>query len=300
MESYGTGNGSWFRPPMYTAFGTLTWITPYGLMLVLALSGCWFYARQRALVFGLDVSHVNLAVPLIFAVSLLGAEILSIISPHDTQFAGEVFQTHSRYRLFGLLLIGIPALYIYARVAKLSFLNLLDLFALPVLLWLALVRIGCFLAGCCWGDLTMEYPGMVAIGDPQLSLQVLTLPWLSGDWLPYTVSFPSDSLAFQQHLALGLIDPSASSSLPVHPSQLYELVLLVVLLFVLQRVEIIRMSAGMLALLALSGYSVLRFIVEFLRADNVLVLDKLTLNQLICITLSFFCIACIPIVKRAV
>jgi len=34
--------------------------------------------------------------------------------------------------------------------------------------------------------------------------------------------------------------------------------------------------------------------------QNVLVLDILTFNQLICMALLVFCIACIPIIKRAV
>ena len=285
---------------MYPAFGSLTWITPYGLMLVVALFGCWFYARQRARVFGVDVSHVDLAIPLIFAVSLLGAEILSVISPRDMEFAGGNFQTHTRFRLFGLMLIGIPALYIYSRLAKQSFVRLLDLFALPVLLWLALIRIGCFMAGCCWGDLTWTYPAMSGIDDPRLSLQVLTLPWLSGEWLLFAVSFPTQSLAHQQHLALGLIDAGATSSLPVHPAQLYELVLLAVLLVVLRRVEIKQMTTGMLALFALAGYSMLRFFVEFLRADNALILGSLTFHQLICIALLLGSMACIPIIKRVI
>jgi len=283
---------------MYSAFESLAWITPYGLMLGVALSGCWLYARRRVLVFGMDVSHVDLAVPLVFGVSLLGAGILTFISPRDTEFAGQIFQTHTRFRLFGLLLIGTPTLFILSRLSKLSFRKLLDLFALPVLLWLALIRVGCFMAGCCWGDLTQEYPGMMAIEDPRLSLQVLTVPWLTGDWLPYVVSFPAESLVFQQHLALNLIDPDAITSLPVHPVQLYEPVLIVLLLVTLQRVEGRQMPTGMLALLALGGYSILRFFIEFVRADNALVLDNLTFHQLICVVLLLVCIVSIPIIKR--
>jgi phosphatidylglycerol:prolipoprotein diacylglycerol transferase len=283
---------------MYPAFGSLTWITPYGLMLVVALFSCWLYARRRALVFGLDVSHVDLAVPLVFAVSLLGAEFLSIISPRDTEFAGQVLQSHSRFRLFGLLLIGVPALFAFSRLTNISFRVLLDLFALPVLLWLALIRVGCFMAGCCWGDLTQEYPGMAAIEDPQLSLQVLTLPWFSGDWIPYAVSFPPESLAYQQHLAFGLIEPGNTSSLPVHPTQLYELVLIVLLLVVLRHVECRQVPAGMLALLALGGYSMLRFFIEFLRADNPLMLGSLSFHQLISIALLLACTASTPFTRR--
>lgn len=282
---------------MYPAFGTVSWITPYGLMLVVALFSCWLYARRRALVFGVGVSHVDLAVPLVFAISLLGAEVLALINPRDTWFAGEMLQAHARFRLFGLLLIGLPVLYGYSRLANLSFKRLLDLFALPVLLWLALVRVGCFLAGCCWGDLDREYAAVAAL-DPQLSLQILTLPWLSGDGLPFPVSFPADSLAHQQHLALALIGSGAEASLPVHPTQLYELVLLLMLLYFLTRMEIQVRQDGILALIALGSYGILRFLIEFLRADNSLVMGSLTFQQLICVALLLVCVSCIPVIKR--
>jgi phosphatidylglycerol:prolipoprotein diacylglycerol transferase len=284
---------------VHATFDTLIWITPYGLMLVVALLGGWLYARQRVKAAGLDVSHADLAVPLVFIASLLGARLLTLIIPGDAEFAGELYQAHSRFRLFGLFFAGVPALFVYSRLARLSFRGLLDLFALPVVLWLALLRFGCFMAGCCWGDLTQEHAGLGSIADPRLADQLLTLPWLTGDWLITAVNFPAESLAYQQHLALGLIEPGASSSLSVHPTQLYELLLLVLLLVVLRRVESRWTSPGMVALVTLCAYAALRFIIEFLRADSTLVLGQLTSTQLICIALLLGCAVCMPVLKRA-
>jgi phosphatidylglycerol:prolipoprotein diacylglycerol transferase len=267
-------------------------------MLIVALLACWWFTRRRAVASGIDVSHVDLAVPLVFAISLLGAELLTTINPRDTEFAGEVLGSQSRFRLFGLLLVGVPALYAYSRVAKLSFRKLLDLCALPVLLWLALVRVGCFMAGCCWGDLVHEHTGLTAIAEPGMGEQILTLPWFSSDRFPVAVSFPAGSLAYQQHLALGLLEPASLSSLTVHPTQLYELFLLAVLLLVLKWKEGRVMPVGLLAIVALGSYALLRFFIEYLRADNALVLGNLTLNQLICIALLLVCIALIPALKR--
>ena len=274
---------------MYPTFGTSTWITPYGLMLVVALLGCWFYARRRARAAGLDVSHINLAVPLIFILSALGAKVFTFVFPGDVEFAGELFQTHSRYRLFGLFFAGVPVLFAYSRLAKLSFRGLLDLFALPVVLWLAILRLGCFMAGCCWGDLTQEHPGLASFSDPHLARQILTLPWLSGDWIITGVNFPAEGLAYQQHLLLGLIGPTAGSSLTVHPTQIYELVLLTFLLVIMQKVERRLPLPGTAALVALGSYAFLRFLIEFLRADNNLVWRYLTSTQLICIALLLGC-----------
>lgn len=283
---------------MYPSFGPLTWITPYGLMLLVALFACWFYARRRAGAYGVDVSHVDLAVPLLFAVSLLGAEIITLISPRDAEFAGGILHGQSRFRLFGLLLIGAPALFVYSRVTGIHFRRLADLFALPVLLWLAVVRLGCFMAGCCWGDLSSEPAGFAAIADPRLAGQVLTLPWLPTEGLPLAVSFPAESFAWRQHLALGLVQPGAATSLAVHPVQLYELVLLLLLISALRGWESRRLPAGMLAVAALAGYCALRFLIEFLRADNPLLAGGLTLNQWICVALFVASVVVTPFVKR--
>jgi phosphatidylglycerol:prolipoprotein diacylglycerol transferase len=274
---------------VYPAFGTLTWIAPYGLMLVIALIGCWLYARRRARAAGLDVSHVDLAIPLIFITGVLGTRVFTLIYPGDVEFAGDLFQTHSRYRLFGLFFAGVPALFAYSRLAKLSFRGLLDLFALPVVLWLAILRLGCFMAGCCWGDLTQEQPQLANLSDPRLARQILTLPLLAGDWIVTGVNFPAESLAYQQHLLMGLIEPTAGFSLTVHPTQLYEMVLLTFLLLIMQKIEHRLPSPGMAALAALGSYAFLRFIIEFLRADSNLVWGYLTSTQVICIALVLGC-----------
>lgn len=270
---------------MIPRFGDQTWVTPYGLMLVAALTACWLYARRRAVVAGIDKSHIDLAVPLVFMFSALGAYLLPFVSPNDGNIAGELYQSHYRFRLFGLPLIGFPALLAYSRLAKLPFRRMLDVFALPVVLWLAVLRIGCFMAGCCWGDLAHEHRGLADIADPQLRAQLQTVPWLAGDWLVTAVSFPAGSFAYHQHLVSGLVGPGTASSLPVHPTQLYEIVVLTGLLLFLRNYSKKQRSPGEVALIALSGYCVPRFFIEYLRADNALVIGIHTLTQLICVVL---------------
>ena len=254
-------------------------------MLVVALAACWLYARRRAVAIGLDTSHIDLTVPLIFIISTLGAKSLTLISPSDTNIVGDLYKTHFRFRLFGLLFIAFPVLLIYSRLAKLPFRGMLDVFALPVVLWLVILRVGCFMAGCCWGDLAQANDGLAAISNPELSAQVQTLPWLVGDWLITAMTFPVGSFAYKQHLILGLIEPGAASSLPVHPTQLYELVLLVGLLAYLHVFSKKEHVPGTVALVTLGGYCLLRFFIEYLRADNALVLGSHTFTQVLCVAL---------------
>jgi phosphatidylglycerol:prolipoprotein diacylglycerol transferase len=276
---------------VYARFGDQIWITPYGLMLVIALIASWLYARRRAAGAGIDTSHIDLAVPLIFIVATLGAKDLTLIIPDNGNIVAELYQTHTRFRLFGLLLIGFPLLLLYSRSANLSFRGMLDVFAIPVVLWLVILRFGCFMAGCCWGDLAQGHAGLSDITEPELIAQVRTLPWFGGDWLISAVSFPAGSLAYQQHLLLGLIEMGDASSLPVHPTQLYELVILLGLLAYLRHYSKKIREPGIVALHTLGGYCVIRFFIEYLRADNVLALGIHTITQLTCVALLLASIA---------
>jgi prolipoprotein diacylglyceryl transferase len=99
-------------------------------------------------------------------------------------------------------------------------------------------RIGCFLAGCDYG-----VPGAAA----------------------WTVRFPPGSYAFRDHVVHGLIAPTASASLPVHPTQLY-LAFTGLLLFLILRLVPSRGDGRRFALLTL-GYAALRSTIELWRGD---------------------------------
>jgi phosphatidylglycerol:prolipoprotein diacylglycerol transferase len=276
-------------------------------MLVIALLGCWLHVRGRTLKSGVDASHIDLAMPLVFAVSMLGVQWFASFNPDDLEVTGGLFTTHARLSVFALLLFALPTLYLYARLTRLSsglssglsYGTLLDLFALPVLGCLMLIRLGCFMAGCCWGDLVWQSPQLANTPDPGLATQVFTLPWLAAENLWTAVSFPAGSFAWRQHLALGLIGPEATGSLPVHPTQLYEFLLLAVLLCVLLRLEDRWISPGTTVLITLASYAVLRFFIEFLRADNAVVLGRLTFTQLICIALLIGCTMVMTAARRS-
>jgi len=238
---------------------------------------------------GIDESHIDLAVPLIFIVSTVGGRALTLVSPGDLELAGGLLETHVRFRLFGLLLFAFPLLYFYSRAAKISFRRMLDVLALPAVLWLIVLRAGCFMAGCCWGDVAHPYPELAATTDPPVWHQVQTVSWLTGDWVAIAFRFPAGSLAWGQQVSLGLISADATSSLPVHPTQLYALFVMVIWLTFLQQASHRIHLPGMLAVLMFSGYVVLRFFIEFIRADSVLVLGNLTFTQLLCIALLAAC-----------
>lgn len=235
-------------------------------MLVVGLLLAGGLTRRRLAAVSEDASHADLALPLALLVGVLGTRLLSAL----------VFD---RLLLFVLPLFAVPALIVYCRVAGLSSARLLDRLAPPMLLWVALLRVGCFLAGCCWGDVVV---GHSAIADAA-RVQIDTFPSFARMLDFIAVQFPAASFAAQQHASLGLID--GGSSLPVLPTQLIESTAAVLLYIAALRVERSLRTPGVLAWGCLGSYAIVRFGIEFLRADNAIVWKGLTGNQLVCLGL---------------
>ncbi|HYE98333.1 MAG TPA: prolipoprotein diacylglyceryl transferase family protein, partial [Planctomycetota bacterium] len=139
---------------------------------------------------------------------------------------------------FGGLVLGAAAVLVVARLKKKPLLPIADVTLARLPVGFAMGKLGCFLAGCCYGP-----------------------PCAGG------VAFRRGSLAYQTHLKEGRIGPGADASLAVHPTQLYELLLALGLAAGLVLFERRSRRPGEAALGFFLGYSVWRFFIEFLRDD---------------------------------
>ena len=262
---------------MYSHFNADLWVTPFGLIFIVAIMTAWIFARRNATYRGINGSHVDLLMPIALVFGVAGGTVAAIFMPMDHMIAGEMMNHGIRIRLFGMLASGAVAMFVYSRMTHLSFRHLLDSFALPTMVGLMIHRIGCFLAGCCWGDLTARD----SVGS--FASQVQTLPSLNS--LMSGVQYPQGSLPFQQHVALGLIEPGALESLPVLPVQLYEAALLFVLVMALLRFPWRNYPQGTTVVIVTCSYALMRFFIEYLRADGHIVSGNLTVTQLQCLLL---------------
>ena len=155
---------------------------------------------------------------------------------------------------YGGLFGGMAVLAVYLRVRRIPIVPAFDVMAVYLPLGQAITRVGCFLNGCCYGT-------------------PCTLPW--------AVSFPPSSDAFLDHARAGLLPPGSTRSLPVHPTQLYMVAGLLIIVFILDRVRRRKPPAGSVALAYLACYGTLRFLIEFVRGDNAAFAAGLTLYQVI-------------------
>jgi phosphatidylglycerol:prolipoprotein diacylglycerol transferase len=141
---------------------------------------------------------------------------------------------------FGGLVGGTALVLVVARAKKLSLLNVSDAVGLNMPIGFAIGKIGCFLAGCCYGRRCDSFPG---------------------------VAFRPGSLAYESQRAARVLPPGASASLPVHPTQLYEFLFALCLFAFLHWFKPRFARPGQTYLAYVLGYSLWRFVIEFFRDD---------------------------------
>jgi phosphatidylglycerol:prolipoprotein diacylglycerol transferase len=262
-------------------------IASYSTFLLLAFLSGYLLARRHSSRIGIQGRHIDNQCLIIVVVSLVGARVFSWLFYFPSGFSlwEALLMPGGGLVFYGGLAFGIASVIVYSWVARLPLKDLSDLWSAPAALGLAVGRVGCFLAGCCWGDLCVPPEQMQPVSDSVTRWQIYSVPQLSTRHFPLAVQFPASTGAHEQHQKLGLIDPRAAASLPVHPVQLYEAMAVFALSIALHRCFLRRRTRGSVFARLAIGYGVIRFFVEFLRADNPPIYAGLTLSQVI--SLSF-------------
>ena len=146
------------------------------------------------------------------------------------------------YVFYGGLLLAVPLGLWFLHRRRVSPWDVADLAAWAIPFGLVLGRLGCFLAGCCFGGV---------------------------DDGPFAIAFPRYSPAWQSHVDAHLIERTAHASLSVHPTQLYEAVAAGAIAFYCWwRYRRGNHFRGELFFWFLLLYGIFRIGVEFVRADD--------------------------------
>lgn len=139
---------------------------------------------------------------------------------------------------YGGALCAAAVVAVFCHRRRWSFPRLADVFAPALALGHAFGRMGCFLAGCCYGR--------PLDGGPR---------------------FPPGSVAYEDLRRIGALPPGAEATAGLHPTQLYEAAGELVIFFVLLRLERRKRAPGQVALTYALLYAGLRAVVEIWRGD---------------------------------
>lgn len=215
--------------PVLFELGSIT-IYSYGFFIALgAIAGITYLVIQGRKEVGLTFDQANGLFLVIFIAAVAGGKVFLFFedASHYLEHPARLF-TGSGFVFYGSFLFAVPVMFWYFRKNKLPKYAMLDIMAVTTCLIHIFGRIGCFMAGCCYGKTTSSGWGVIYT-DPACHAE--------------------------------------SKGVPVHPVQLYEAGFIFVVLLMLLVVRTKRRFYGQLFLLYLLSYAAGRYVLEFFRGD---------------------------------
>ncbi len=268
--------------PLFDAVG-LPYVGPYFTILVFCFILAFPLTALLAPRFSLRSSRLLILTAVAIAASLVGSKLFHLLFDEQWNRYAAILREHgflvfldaalnpvsAGHVFYGGLVVAYGASYLVVRhVWKEPTGRYADVAAFPIALGLALARIGCFLAGCCFGRPT---------------------PLLG-------VSFPPFSPAANELYLQGMMDSYLEATPPLVPTQLIESAvsfsIFAYLVANLRRIS--ERVPGFFMTTLLFGYAIARFLLEFLRADLRGSLLGLSTSQWI----SLFILAALWVVRR--
>jgi phosphatidylglycerol---prolipoprotein diacylglyceryl transferase len=237
--------------PIIYDFGSFS-LKSYGLMLAIAFITGIYLAKRQAVKEGVDGNFLDSLSFGIIISAIIGARLLHVVAEepeHYWKYPLDILKINTGgLAFYGGLIFAVGFSIYYCRRKKTGFFKIADIIAPSIALGLTFARMGCFLAGCCYG-------------------KACDLPW---------------GVTFTNPLGAGLIGTR------LHPTQIYESLASLVIFFILIVYRKHKRFEGELFAVLILTYSIARFLLEFLRADNRGSLGPLSTSQLIGIPLFIF------------
>lgn len=150
----------------------------YGLMIALGVIFTFLVAERRAKSFGLDADTIFSMGAWGLVFGIIGAKLLYYLTELDKIIAepSRLLNISEGFVVYGGILGGILGAYVYARRKKLDTLRYFDLAVPSIAFAQGFGRIGCFLAGCCYGRETDAWYGVTFHSSPFAPNDVAMIP----------------------------------------------------------------------------------------------------------------------------
>jgi phosphatidylglycerol:prolipoprotein diacylglycerol transferase len=223
-------------------------ITSFGLMMFLSFIGGAWVTGEMLKRYGLNPALIWDMLAWIAVGGIVGAKVYYLVLHWQDLVANPRQLILSREGLvwYGGLIGGVLAYYVQIRSRKLPMAVMYDATGPALMFAIAIGRIGCFLVGDDYGVYT---EGPFGVAFPQ-GIPPSTAGYLRsvGDSIPATI--PDNAVV------------------PVHPTQLYEVIVAVILFALLWQLGKRRLKPGQLFAAFMALYSVERFLIEFMRAKG--------------------------------
>lgn len=233
----------------------------YGLMLASAFLGGVALAQKRASLEGIsekDIGH--LALGLILA-ALIGSRLFYLIFEVPPSSLSDIFAVwNGGLVIYGGIICATATVWILMRRKKMPVGRTFDVFAAPLALGIFLGRIGCFLAGCCYGNATNAACGVVFPAKAQVYSKLLSIVTRSNEMPEIFARIPDNFVP--------AISARQFDTVTVHPTQLYESLAMLICFTLVMLFYKKKKFSGEAFLWVLGFYAVVRFLIESVRIDT--------------------------------
>lgn len=230
METNASPEGVIFMKNELFTIGPIT-IHGYGLMMALGIFTAYYLLEYRAKKRGMDPDKIFYLTVWAVVSGLLGAKVLYLITRLPDLIADPslIWQSiKDGFVVYGSIIGGVLGAFVYCKIGKLPFLKVFDLTVPGLALAQGIGRIGCLLAGCCYGmEVAEDNPIAIVFHDSHYA--------------------PND--------------------IPLLPTQIISSVLNVLHFAVLMLLSKKLKKDGQVATCYLIFYSIGRFILEYFRGD---------------------------------
>lgn len=207
-------------------------IPSYGLMTALGYGMAIYYCVKNRKYLGVSKDILADMIFYVILGALIGGKIFYIFFNFDSFWASTLIEKiRFGFVFYGGFIGAVLTLFLFTKKKEISFVKATDFFAPALALGHALGRIGCFLAGCCYGKATDSFLGVVFNNPDTL--------------VPHHL----------QHTHL-------------YPTQLFEAFANFILFFILAKIYKRQSKAGLTTLTYLTSYALIRFTIEFFRGDD--------------------------------
>ncbi|MFP3981610.1 MAG: prolipoprotein diacylglyceryl transferase [Desulfobacterales bacterium] len=249
--------------PVIFQFGDFTVYT-YGFFVAVGVLAAIFFARYEAGRVGVDPDRIiDLCFYLVIA-AILGSRLFFVALNLDYFMAAplDIFKIWGGGLVFyGGFIAAFATALALIQAYRLPLGKTADIAALALPLGHFLGRLGCFSAGCCYGD-TCELPWAVSFAHPESLAPLHT---------------------------------------PLHPTQLYSAAANLFIFLVLFAFRKRKRFDGQLLLFYLALYGVLRSIVEIFRGDDrgAHIFNIFSVSQVLGLSVAFFSIVVLVMIRRS-
>jgi len=225
--------------PVAFAIGSLE-VRWYGIIVSVAVAVVvlWTYRRISRIKETLTVPPDIMIAPVGIASGIAGAKLVHVLEKwqYYVQYPAEIF-SGGGLAIYGGVIGATLGSWLYLRFSSRGkervqdFFSVTDLIAPGIILAQAIGRVGCLINGCCWG-----------------------LP--AADWLPWSVVYTHPN-------------SYALLNIPLHPTQVYEIIFALVCFVILLRLTGRLKPAGSVFMVYFIMYSAWRIGIGFLRDADV-------------------------------